>query len=151
MLKFKKLMFNQYLEIGWRLQPKFKNWFFSQNMDQRSLRSKFKHLKVFLLWLLNTDKADKLVKKTQLHLVFSICLTVYILFRNEKNTYSSLNYYIKHCHSVTVKWQWSDYAVEILCPFNCQFYKRCYDEIYIETAPFIGRDVFTQLFYYIRS
>ena len=51
-----------------------------------SLRSKFKHSKVFILWFLNTDK---LVEKTRLHLIFSTCLPV---FRNQrKNTFSCLN------------------------------------------------------------
>ena len=57
-----------------------------------SLKSKFKHSKVFILWFLNTDKP---VQKTRLRLVFSTCLSV---FRNQrKNTYSCLNYYINDC------------------------------------------------------
>ena len=83
-------MFNQYLEIGGRLKPTA-----LLTLISMSLRSKFKHSKVFILWFLNTNEV---VKKTRLRLVFSTCLSV---FRNQrKNTYSCLNYYLKRSFQI---------------------------------------------------
>ena len=51
-----------------------------------SLRSKFKHSKVFILWLLSTDKLYN--------------TNILFVFRNQrKNTYSCLNYYFSHLPS----------------------------------------------------
>ena len=58
-----------------------------------SLRSKFKHSKVFILWFLNTDKMVK-NKQAAPRILNATCLPV---FRNQrKNTYTCLNYYFNN-------------------------------------------------------
>lgn len=86
-----KYIFNQYLEIGGRLQPTFANfeldfllmyWFVWEDISKTCK---------FFFWFLN---ADKMVKKTVLRLVFSTSLSVFR--KQRKNSYSGWKYYFTY-------------------------------------------------------
>ena len=62
-----------------------------------SLRSKFKHSKLFILWFLNTDKLN-VINKTRLRLVFS---TSWSVFTNQRK-YSCLNLLLQNTDKLTV-------------------------------------------------